>query len=103
MPNTTGPVTAYLARVRERADYHARNKGLDGSRGPGLAGDVPHLRAALEAVLRLADGWESNAPEVPLISREAAALAVRGVILATLQDAGAVPVPLLGESGDGDG
>jgi hypothetical protein len=51
----------------------------------GEADAFPRLLAALGKLLELADGWESNAPDVPLIDREAAACAVRETILAAVQ------------------
>ena len=42
--------------------------------------------AAIDEVLELADGWEENSAHVPLIDREAAALAVKGAIRANFPE-----------------
>jgi hypothetical protein len=50
----------------------------------GARTDVPRLLAALDEVVNLASGWEANCAQVPVLSREAAAIAVRGAVFRAL-------------------
>jgi hypothetical protein len=49
-----------------------------------LLGDWGKAMAALDELWTLAGGWIGNAPDVPLIDRETAGLAVQAVIRAAL-------------------
>jgi hypothetical protein len=51
---------------------------------PVLLTDWYRLLDALDELWRLAGGWIGNAPDVPLIDRETAGLAVQAVIRAAL-------------------
>jgi hypothetical protein len=51
---------------------------------PVLLGDWGRALDALDELWTLAGGWIGNAPDVPLIDRETAGLAVQAVIRAAL-------------------
>jgi hypothetical protein len=77
----TDPVAAYLAEVAHDIDY-----ALNAEHGRAdavfrlMKTHSPHLLAAVEAVLRITDGWRADAQEAPLLSREVAPKVIREVI-----------------------
>jgi hypothetical protein len=78
------PVSAELAAIREdlaRSQPWAFRKA-DNARHDDLILDqhAPRLLAAVEAVLKLTDGWLANAEAVPVLSREAAGTIIRAAI-----------------------
>ena len=79
---TAGPVAARLGYLRATLDAAiVQPEAFD---LPVLFGDWGKALDALDELFTLAGGWIGNAPDVPLIDRETAGLAVQGAIRAHL-------------------
>ena len=81
-PTRGDPVAARLGYLRATLD--AAIMQPEAFDLPVLLGDWGRALDALDELLTLAGGWIGNAPDVPLIDRETAGLAVQGAIRAAL-------------------
>lgn len=83
MADTTGGLAAELNQIQDDISV-ASEPPMTPDRRRIAGNHARRLLTAVRELLKLADGWEKNSAQVPLIGREAAALGIKSKIRAVL-------------------